>query len=96
MATAMHRLSPSAAAPCARPSRQRGEVITRLEKLRSEEQQVEAARGALLAQRDAAILQLRQGVLEVAGRLSTRTLRPKKTDVELSGLTLAWGAEPVG
>jgi hypothetical protein len=75
---------------------QRGRAEVRLEKLRSEEQQVEAARGALLAQRDAAILQLRQGVLEVAGRLSTRTLRPKKTDVELSGLTLAWGAEPVG
>ncbi len=72
---------------------QRGKVMTRIEKLRGEWNQAETDLRAAVAERDAAIGGLRQSVSRAAAEITSATLKPKKTDVEITALAIAWGVE---
>jgi len=72
---------------------QRGKVITRIEKLRGEWTEAETALRAAVAERDAEINGLRYASTRTAAAIETRNLKPKKTDVEITGLAIAWGVE---
>ena len=72
---------------------QRTKVIARMEKLRGEWNDAETSLRALVAQRDAEIAGLRHATTRTASEITSRTLKPKKNDVEITGLAIAWGVE---
>ncbi|MFO0585927.1 MAG: helicase HerA-like domain-containing protein [Polyangiaceae bacterium] len=72
---------------------QRAKVGARIEKLRGEWHQADADLRAAVAERDAEIGLVRQAVARAASDIRTATLKPKKTDVEITALAIAWGVE---
>lgn len=72
---------------------QRNKVIARIEKLRGEWTQADTDLRAAVAERDAEIQGIRTAALRAANEIVSRSLKPKKNDVEITGLALAWGVE---
>ncbi len=72
---------------------QRGKVMTRIEKLRGEWNEADTALRATVAERDTEIMGLRQGVQRAASAITSVSLKPKKNDVEITALAIAWGVE---
>lgn len=77
-----------------RTDTERNKVLARVEKIRSDVVMTEAELRAAIASRDARVIAARQKPARVASEVETRTLAPKKADVDVSGITLAWGVEP--
>lgn len=72
---------------------ERNKVIARMEKLRAEWNEAETTLRALVAERDAEIAGLRHAATRAASEITSHTLKPKKNDVEITGLAIAWGVE---
>ncbi|MEZ4300255.1 MAG: DUF87 domain-containing protein [Polyangiaceae bacterium] len=72
---------------------QRGRIMTRIEKLRTEVSQADTDLRSVIAERDTEIATLRQTAARTAGSITTRTFQPKKNDVEITALAIAWGVE---
>jgi hypothetical protein len=72
---------------------QRGKILTRIEKLRAEKHETETGLRALIAERDAEIAGLRHAATRTASEITSRAWRPKKNDVEITQLAIAWGVE---
>lgn len=70
---------------------QRSKVLARIEKLRGEMHETESALRALVAERDAEIAGLRHGATRAAAAITSRSLKPKKNDIEVTALAIAWG-----
>ena len=64
-----------------------------MEKLRAEWNEAETTLRALVAERDAEIAGLRHAATRAASEITSHTLKPKKNDVEITGLAIAWGVE---
>ncbi|MBK8253768.1 MAG: DUF853 family protein [Polyangiaceae bacterium] len=72
---------------------QRSKVMTRIEKLRGEWNQADTELRSLVAERDMAVAGIRHAATRVLSEITTRVLKPKKNDVEVSGQAIAWGVE---
>jgi hypothetical protein len=72
---------------------ERGKVLARMEKLRAEWSEADTALRALVAERDAEIAGLRHAAVRAPSEITTLALQPKKNDVEITGLAIAWGVE---
>ncbi len=72
---------------------QRGKVMARIEKLRGEWNEADTGLRAAVAERDTEIMGLRQGVQRAASAITAVSLKPKKNDVEITALAIAWGVE---
>lgn len=72
---------------------QRAKILARIERLRGEMHEAETGLRAVIAERDAEIAGLRHAATRAAGEITSRALKPKKNDVEVTGLAIAWGVE---
>lgn len=72
---------------------QRNKIFARIEKLRGEMSQADTELRAAVAERDAEIHGLRSAAFRSSGEIVARALKPKKNDVEITALAIAWGVE---